>query len=107
MTILTNPKSRKSYDSLIKSRKLANNGRQKIKIVRTSAQERKHKNNDNTTGTGTDNDEENEIYDPDFENVKVDQRIKPKRYISIGKYSCAISRNFCLKREKNYYFISY
>lgn len=75
LTILTNPKSRKSYDSLLKSRKSASkNSRQKIKIVRT--QERKHK-------TETYDDEGNEIYDPDFENVKVDQRIKPKRYISI------------------------
>ena len=82
LTILTNPKSRKSYDNLLKSRKLANSGRQKIKIVRT-APEREYNKNETT-----DEDEENELYDhPDFENVKVSgQRIKPKRYISIGKY---------------------
>ena len=66
LTILTNPKSRKSYDNLLKSRKLANSGRQKIKIVRT-APEREYNKNETT-----DEDEENELYDhPDFENVKV------------------------------------
>lgn len=79
LTILTNPKSRKSYDNLLKSRKLANSGRQKIKIVQT-APEREYNKNETT-----DEDEENELYEhPDFENVKVSgQRIKPKRYISI------------------------
>ena len=92
LTILTNPKSRKSYDSLLKSRKSASkNSRQKIKIVRT--QERKHK-------TETYDDEGNEIYDPDFENVKVDQRIKPKRYISIGKHRKPQKMYFGLKMEK-------
>ena len=92
LTILTNPKSRKSYDSLLKSRKSAGkNSRQKIKIVRT--QERKHK-------TETYDDEGNEIYDPDFENVKVDQRIKPKRYISIGKHRKPQKMYSGLKMEK-------
>ena len=101
LTILTNPKSRKSYDNLLKSRKLANSGRQKIKIVRT-APEREYNKNETT-----DEDEENELYDhPDFENVKVSgQRIKPKRYISIGKYLASELVLFFLRH--NSYLIKY